>query len=224
MTRPADTPVARILQTVLRLDADQDPATRRMYPRHDLRLKGRCMFGNMSEHLCESVNISATGLAVACSHPARAGDRVVIYLDRLGRLEGSIIRATNGAFAVTLINSVRKRVKLASQIEHLVSLPAAQRVEHRMNDRFVPDDRAATVAHGKDIRDAMIIDVSRTGIALKTTLSAGIGDTVVVGKRLFGRVARQFPGGFAIAFSVPVPESILLEGKAFVADDARIAA
>jgi len=224
LTHAADTPVARILQTVLRLDADQDPATRRMYPRHDMSLKGRCMFENMSEHVCQSINISATGLAVTCSYPARAGNRVVIYLDRIGRLEGTIIRATSGAFAVTLTNTVRKRLKLAKQIEHLASLPAEQRVEHRMNDRFVPSDRTATVTHGKDMRDALIIDVSRTGIALKTTLFAGIGDTVVVGKRLFGRVARQFPGGLAIAFSVPVPEAILLEGNAFVAVDDRVAA
>lgn len=224
MTIPAASPAARILQTVLRLDADQDPATRRMYPRHDLILKGRCMFENMSEHLCQSVNISATGLALTCDHPARAGDRVVIYLERLGRLEGSIIRATKGAFAVALTTSIRKRLKLASQIEQLASVPAEQRVENRMNDRFVPTDRAATIKHGKDTRDALIVDVSRTGIALRTTLSAAIGDTVVVGQRLFGRVARHFPGGFAIAFSVPVPEAILQARNAFVAVEDKAAA
>ena len=32
------------------------------------------------------------------------------------------------------------------------------------------------------------------------------------------------PGGLAIAFSVPVPEAILLEGNAFVAVDDRVAA
>ncbi len=62
-----------------------------------MRLPGRYMLQNRQEFACESVDISAGGVALRAPVVGPLGDRVVVYLDLIGRLEGRIARMTHDA-------------------------------------------------------------------------------------------------------------------------------
>ena len=66
------------------------------------------------------------------------GERVIAYIDHVGRLEGTVVRAFPNGFAMTIAATVRKRDKLAAQLtwlanRHILGLP-----EDRRHGRLVP--------------------------------------------------------------------------------------
>ena len=65
---------------------------RRRFKRVNISLLGRYMRENKQEYPCQIVNMSAGGTAVRASIAGDMGERIVIYLDILGRIEGDIVR------------------------------------------------------------------------------------------------------------------------------------
>src|SRR5262249_23040477 len=74
-------------QRVLRLAEE-----RRRFQRVRVNLLGRYMLSNRNEYPCQVANMSPGGMAVIAPVSGQEGERVIAYIDHLGRLEGKIVR------------------------------------------------------------------------------------------------------------------------------------
>ncbi|MGI9354716.1 MAG: PilZ domain-containing protein, partial [Rhizobiaceae bacterium] len=63
---------------------------RRAQPRTDVEVFGRCLLASKLEIPCQTIDISPAGLGVAAKHSPSIGEPVIIYLDKLGRIEGTV--------------------------------------------------------------------------------------------------------------------------------------
>src|SRR5436305_11150074 len=111
---------------------------RRRYQRVTVNLLGRYMLADRREFPCQVSNMSPGGMALIAPVSGRSGERVIAYVDHVGRLEGVIARQFQNGFAMTIAASKNKRDKLAAQLtwlanRHILSLP-----EDRRHGRVAP--------------------------------------------------------------------------------------
>src|SRR5579864_9039804 len=92
---------------------------RRRFQRVRVDLLGRYMLPDRREFPCQVVNMSPGGMALIAPVSGQPGERVIAYVDHLGRLEGHIARAFQNGFAMTIGATARKRDKLAAQLTWL---------------------------------------------------------------------------------------------------------
>lgn len=78
------------------------------------------MLGDGSEFRCQTIDVSPVGVALRGHLAGEIGERVVAYLDDLGRIEGVIVRRTSFLFAVDASPSSLKLERLANKIDQLV--------------------------------------------------------------------------------------------------------
>jgi PilZ domain len=176
---------------------------RRRHQRVKVALLGRYMLADRREFPCQVVNMSPGGIAIVAPVAGNPGERVIAYVDHLGRLEGKIARPLENGFAMTIEATLRKRDKLAAQLtwlanRHILNLP-----EDRRHGRFTPRISLARLIlqNGNNVA-CRLIDVSESGaaIAIAPELRPPIGAMVTVGKTS-GRVIRHIEDGFAIEFT-----------------------
>lgn len=178
----------------------QRPVERRRHQRVELSLLGRYMLEDKREYPCITTDISPGGLACIASKRGNIGERVVVYLDQIGRLEGSITRHTDRGFALVLNLPYVKREKIANQLTWLVNRDILGLPEDRRFERIVPLRRhSILLLNGTSEHVVKLIDISMSGAAISTTLRPAIGTKAVLGNTS-GKVVRHFDGGLAIAF------------------------
>ena len=137
------------------------------------------------------------------------GDRVIAYVDHLGRLEGQIARPLQNGFAMTISATPRKRDMLAAQLTWLANRNILNLPEDRRHGRFVPKIAGARLImpNGTNI-GVRIIDISLSGAGIGTQERPEIGSHVTLGK-IPGRVVRHLEHGFAIEFTrLQHPDSV----------------
>ena len=176
---------------------------RRRHQRVHIDLLGRLMLENRQEYACRIVNMSPGGAAVMAETPGKVGERVIAYVDHLGRLEGKITREFQGGFAMSIGATPRKREKLAAQLTWLANRQILNLPEGRRHGRIVPRNPMARLIlpNGTNIA-CRIIDVSLSGAAVAVPPSQlpPVGAAVTIGKTA-GRVVRHIDDGFAIEFT-----------------------
>jgi hypothetical protein len=159
------------------------------------------MLPDRREFPCQVSDMSPGGMAVVAPVSGRIGDRVIAYVDHVGRLEGVIARQFQNGFAMTVAATVRKRDKLAAQLtwlanRHILNLP-----EDRRHGRFTPRNPSARLILPNGVNVACrVIDLSQSGAALKTDQRPDIGALVTIGNTT-GRVVRHLDEGFAVEFT-----------------------
>src|SRR6476620_2718133 len=94
---------------------------RRRHQRVKVNLLGRYMLSDRREFPCQVINMSPGGIAMAAPVLGFPGERVIAYVDHLGRLEGKIARMIDNGFAMSISATPRKRDKLASQLTWLAN-------------------------------------------------------------------------------------------------------
>ena len=180
---------------------------RRRHQRVRVNLLGRYMLADRTEYPCQVVNMSPGGMAApVCGN---VGDRVIAYVDHLGRLEGKIARMLQNGFAMTISATPRKRDKLAAQLTWLANRSILNLPEDRRHGRFVPKVVAARLVlpNGTNI-GIRIIDLSPSGAGIATPYRPEVGSLVTLGK-IPGRVVRHLEEGFAMEFTrLQHPDSI----------------
>src|SRR5438046_6495453 len=104
--------------SVLRQIVDVMPLSdeRRRFQRVSVSLLGRYMLADRREFPCQVIDMSPGGIALMAPVLGAAGERVIAYVDHLGRLEGQIARQFTNGFAMSISASLRKRDKLAAQL------------------------------------------------------------------------------------------------------------
>ena len=174
---------------------------RRRFQRVRVNLLGRYMLADRREFPCQVVNMSPGGMALIAPVAGAAGERVIAYVDHLGRLEGHIARTFQNGFAMTIGATARKRDKLAAQLtwlanRHILGLP-----EDRRHGRVAPRNPMGRLIMPNGVNiGCRIIDVSQSGAAIATDQRPPIGALVTLGK-VQGRVVRHLEDGFAIEFT-----------------------
>lgn len=174
---------------------------RRRHQRVKVALLGRYMLSSRREYPCQTVDMSPGGLALIAPVPAQPGERVVVYLDHVGRVEGHMVRAIPNGFAMSVSATIRKRDKLAAQLTWLTNRNMLGLPEDRRHERVAPKNpRAVLVTENGVQSEVRIIDVSLSGAAVATSLDLPIGTPVMLGKTA-ARVVRHFENGIAVEFA-----------------------
>jgi hypothetical protein len=176
---------------------------RRRHQRVKVNLLGRYMLADRREFPCQVIDMSPGGMAVIAPVPGSQGERVIAYVDHLGRLEGKIARVFENGFAMSISATARKRDKLAAQLTWLANRQILNLPEDRRHGRFTPRNPLARLIlpNGTNV-GCRVIDLSQSGaaIAIAPDLRPAIGAMVTVGKTQ-GRVVRHIDDGFAIEFT-----------------------
>jgi hypothetical protein len=180
--------------------SDPRPLERRRFERVKLALPGRYMLSDHTEHACWTINISRIGVALEGKPSGLIGERIVLYIDHIGRLEGMIARTFKASFAVKLQMTPSKGEKLAETLTWLVSHQTDGIPDNRQHPRIKTFRRGAilTTPDGNQYR-ATLIDLSIQGAALNVDAAPPIGSLVTIG-RTSARVARHFAKGIAVEF------------------------
>jgi hypothetical protein len=174
-------------------------------------LLGRYMLPNRMEYPCQSVDISPGGLHIAAPAKAAPGDRVIVYLEHLGRIEGTAVRTTMEGFAMTITATSRKREKFTAQLTWLANRDELGLPEDRRHERVVPrNPRAVLLLEDGSEHVVRLIDISLSGVAFSTDIEFKIGTPVRVGSTS-ARIVRRFDGGYAAEFRFPLSADILDE-------------
>src|SRR5262249_21356894 len=174
---------------------------RRRFQRVRVNLLGRYMLSDRREYPCQVVNMSPGGMALIAAARGQPGERVIAYVDHLGRLEGVVARQFENGFAMTISATPRKRDKLAAQLtwlanRHILNLP-----EDRRHGRVTPRNPAGwlILANGINL-GCRVIDISQSGATITTEERPEIGAPVTIG-RTPGRVVRHLENGIAVEFT-----------------------
>lgn len=185
---------------------------RRRFSRVDISLLGRLMLSDRREYPCRTIDLSPGGGLVAAPVHGKTGERVVLYLEHIGRVEGQVTRQTPEGFAFSIAAASRKRVKIASQLTWLANRQVLGLPEDRRHERIAPRSSANVLKldNGREY-GVRIIDVSMSGAALSTDQKLPLGTAVVLG-RTPGQVVRHFPGGLAVEFRLMLSPDRLDEG------------
>src|SRR3981081_3938400 len=117
----------------------------RTYQRVKVDLLGRYMLEDRREFPCQVVNMSPGGMAVIAPQCRRLGERVVAYIDHIGRLEGMISRIFPSGFSMNIAASQRKRDKLAAQLTWLANRHVLDLPEDRRHQRVASGDQTTTL-------------------------------------------------------------------------------
>jgi hypothetical protein len=176
-------------------------AERRNFQRVRVKIYGRFMLEDRTEHPCQVVDMSPGSAALRTDRIGEPGEKVIAYIDHIGRIEGVITRILQDGFAMTVIASERKRDKLAAQLTWLANKHELDLPEDRRHERVAPRN-PLSVLHLADGRQyqCRIIDLSLSGAAIETDVKPAIGVQVTLGT-MRGQVVRHFEDGVAIEFA-----------------------
>lgn len=187
------------------------PLERRRFARVKLALLGRYMLEDRREFPCQTIDISAGGLAVTAPVHGAMGERVIAYFDSLGRIEGTIVRHSEFGFVMTANMPAAKREKLVNQLTWLANRKILGLPEDRRHERVTPTrvDTTLRLPDGS-LAPAKIVDISVSGAAVACTVQAPLGAMVHIGRRP-GRVVRVSEHGLALEFALPLSFDIFDE-------------
>ena len=174
---------------------------RRRFQRVRVNLLGRYMLEDRREFPCQVNDMSPGGMAVTAPVAGHIGERIIAYVDHVGRLEGVITRRLENGFAMTIAATARKRDKLAAQLTWLANRQTLGLPEDRRHERIVPTRAATRLILPNDFDlPCRIIDMSLSGAAIGCEQQPAIGTLVTIGK-VAGRIVRHLENGFAVEFT-----------------------
>jgi hypothetical protein len=175
---------------------------RRNFQRVRVKIYGRFMLEDRSEHSCQVIDMSPGNVALRADRRGEPGERVIAYIDHIGRVEGVVTRTMIDGFAMTVIASDRKKDKLAAQLTWLANKHELDLPEDRRHERVAPRNPSSVLVlmDGRQY-PCRIIDLSLSGAAVEIDVKPALGVQVTLGT-MRGQVVRHFEDGIAIEFAV----------------------
>jgi PilZ domain len=184
---------------------------RRRFRRVKVSLLGRFMLEDRREYPCQTLDMSPGSVSLVAPVVGRVGERVVVYVDHIGRIEGEIVRTFDSGFAIAINAPARKKDKLAAKLTWLANRHELNLPEDRRHDRIVPENPIATITLPDERKlRCRIIDLSLSGAAVSSDLKPPIGSPLNIGA-LRATVVRHFEEGFAVEFAVPQTHTSIVE-------------
>ena len=149
---------------------------RRRFQRVQVDLLGRYMLADRREFPCQVVNMSPGGMALIAPVAGKPGERVIAYVDHVGRLEGIVARQFENGFAMTVAATARKRDKLAAQLTWLANRGILGLPEDRRHGRITPRNPMARLILPNGVNlSCRVIDISQSGAAVEERPAARDG-------------------------------------------------
>lgn len=185
------------------INAEPQTQERRRHQRVRVAVLGRYMLTNRQEFPCQTIDMSPGGVALIAPVRGAIQERVICYVDQIGRLEGTVARLFENGFALALNVPLLKREKLADQLTWLGNRHALGMPEDRRHERVAPRHPRGTL-HLSDGRNVPVrlIDVSVSGAAFAAEVHLPVGTPVTLGQTP-AHVVRGFNGGGAVEFARP---------------------
>lgn len=190
-------PMPQSLQSIL------DSHENRRFQRVPVTLFGRYMLETRREYPCQTIEMSPGDMTLFAPVKAKIGEKVVVYLDEIGRFAGVAVRVTETGFAICMSLPPMKRDKLADQLTWFANRNAFSLPEDRRHGRIVPLMQRS-ILRLPDGQEAIvkIRDISLSGVGLETDIKPPIGAHVVIGSTR-ATVVRHFEGGIGGEFERP---------------------
>jgi hypothetical protein len=174
----------------------------RQFQRVAVTLFGRYMLEDRREYPCQIQDMSPGSASLVTTHVGEVGERVIAYIDHIGRLDGKIIRNIDNGFAMSFRATEKKRDKMAAKLTWLANRHELNLAEDRRHERVVPTVKSSKIKleDGREY-EVRIVDLSLSGAALQIDVRPAIGTLLWLGT-MRGRVVRHFDDGIAIEFAV----------------------
>ena len=154
---------------------------------------------------CKILDLSPGGASLECDLELEMGTQIVLYVDGFGRLEGTVARRDETSFGVRINCTASKRERIAEQLILLMNGTPANESQLRRHDRTPTKGIARfTRADGQFVA-CEVLDLSLSGVSLKTSVRPPIGEFVLIGQ-MAGRVARHHEDGIGIEFVGGAPD------------------
>ena len=118
---------------------------RRRHQRVKVRLTGQFMRQDRHEFPCATIDISPGGIAFESEVSGEIGERIIAYLNQIGRVEGTVARHFYGGFAIQMKLPPLKREKLADQLTWLANRQVLGMPEDRRHERIEPRNKGTTL-------------------------------------------------------------------------------
>ena len=192
----ADLARAHALMSLARREAPD----RRRFRRLGVDLSGRLMDRAGEEHDCRTLDISPGDARIATPAKGHVGDRLIVYLNEVGRVEAEIVRTLEAAtYAIQFNVSAHKRERIAEHLMILIN-PTSGVEDERRHGRYGGNGVLPVQLEDGTAIPCEILDFSLVGLAVKTAkVRPLIGAWVKIGNQ-YGRVSRYIDGGFAVDF------------------------
>ncbi|MEM9619545.1 MAG: PilZ domain-containing protein [Pseudomonadota bacterium] len=176
-----------------------DHSDRRKHLRVQLPLKARFLDEAGEERPCLVVNVSAGGALLRTKNPPAFGKSVVLYIDRLGRFEGRVIRSGGTSFAINYEKKREKSARVADDITEVM-----HKGKRSLDRRNTPRLRhnAPAIIHFEDGRteECAILDISLTGASIAVNPRPPLGMRLILG-RMTAKVVRRHETGVGVVFT-----------------------
>src|ERR1700754_4125016 len=91
------------------------------FQRVKISVLGRYMLADRREFPCQVLEMSPGDAVVIVPVPGIVGEKVIAYIDQIGRIEGTILEQVEGGFLMDISASPRKRDKMAAQLTWLAN-------------------------------------------------------------------------------------------------------
>ena len=163
---------------------------------------GRYMVSDRSEYVTQIRDITPDKATLTHSVPPELGERIIAYIEEIGRVEGEVADIDTDTFLMNFTNPSHKRDKIAAKLNWLQSRDEEGSPDQREHIRYEPSEDSNTMLCMPDGRkyDCEILDISLSGAAVKAAIIPSIGTHVVLGKTP-GTVVRIHECGVGIRFT-----------------------
>ncbi|OJU11612.1 MAG: hypothetical protein BGN85_03750 [Alphaproteobacteria bacterium 64-11] len=153
------------------------------------------------ETSCRTIELSSDGASIQCEGPPPCGTSVVLYVSGVGRFEGAIARIKDDVVEVQFICTAAKRERTAEQIAALRNNDKGSDGGSilRRHERSSRKSCAQFTCVNGQIVSCEIVDISLSGVSLRTDVRPPIGEFVLIAQ-VAGRVSRHFEKGIGIEF------------------------
>ncbi len=178
-----------------------DITDRRTAPRERLTARVQFLLRGNEEYVGELLDISECGAALITNAQAAAGDEIVIYVERVGRLKGSVARNFQRGFAVAFNHSPAHRKTIGKRIAAAIEGRSYLRLSEE-RDAVRIDYNIETMLHLPGQTEPIpcrLANLSQTGCFLRMNVAPPIGTKVIIGK-FSGVIVRHCDDGVGIDF------------------------
>lgn len=178
---------------------------RRAYKRAPVELEGRYMLDSGHEFPCKVTELSPGGVKLRARALGRIGERVISYAEKIGRIEGRLVRFAPGGFILEIAASTRQKERLSLQTAWLDRRLEMEIQERRHAPRITPHERNAIVYFHARQHQVEIVNLSSTGACFVSPQSFEPDQKIVIGAR-GARIVWSNSAGTGAEFETPIPD------------------
>lgn len=170
----------------------------RKHKRLSATLKARYLDQSGREKPCAIINISAGGALLKAKNPPAPNEKIILYIDQVGRFEASVLRINGQEFAVSYETKRIKNARTADNLTKIIN-KSRQGTDRRKTPRIEQNEQAVIYLEDGTSRACSIMDISLTGASLEIAPRPALGSHIILG-RMTAKVVRRHDKGVSVIF------------------------